>query len=78
MWLSKKHRNPWTNLQQLYLLHAVEPGLCVDHLEDLDLLECDGALVLVAHGAVHHAELTLPYLAVDVEVLRRFGSAFKT
>jgi hypothetical protein len=56
------------HLQQLYLLHAVQPGLCVHHLKDLDLFERDRPLVVLAHRAVDVAELALSDLAVNLKV----------
>jgi hypothetical protein len=64
---SESSSGPFLYLQQLYLLHAVEPGLAVHHLEYLDLLEGDDHAVVEGLGAVHHAELTLPDLPVDLE-----------
>ena len=60
-------------LQELNLLHAVQPRLAVHHLEDLHLLEGDGPVIVRGPGAVHHAELALTDLAVDAEVLRWEG-----
>jgi len=54
-------------LQQLDLLHAVQPGLAVHHLEDLHLLERHRLLIVHGPGPVHHAELPLPDLLVDCE-----------
>ena len=54
-------------LQELNLLHAVQPRLAVHHLEDLHLLEGDGPVIVRGPGAVHHAELALADLLVDAE-----------
>ena len=67
--LNTRDSGAFSDLQKLDLLHAVEAGLAVHHLEDLHLLEGNDGLVVEGLGPVHHRELALPNLPVDVETL---------
>ena len=57
-------------LQQLNLLHAVQPSFCIHHLENLDFFQGHENIVDFADCFVHHAELAFANLSVDLEVFQ--------
>ena len=57
-----------THFEQVYLFDAVLASLGIHHVKYLDLLESHYLPIHQVPGPVHHTELTLPYLLLNLHI----------